>query len=610
MNAIRRSIFPLALAWLGLGHISFLLAATAGTTFSAIKTELSVDGTACGAVQVWQGGEAVGEVVIESAVAGAAPKKHIGNFHYAPVSVTLRYPLAAPLITLINDFLGNRATPRTVALSDLDLNGKVLASSVEVASATLAEVNFADLDGASKARAEVTLVFEGTVRASPAVGTTPARSTGITKTVLASNFSFRLDGALPTAVGAISAFSVKRRPSADEIGTSRGVAAPGPLVLSNLVVTVREAQSATWKTWADDFLINGNRADSQERNATLDLLGPSLTTTECSFQFSHVGIVRLSRVPAPPSETVRKLEAELYYETLALGAAASTGSTPAVTPPPAPTSPAAPAKEPVTPVVTDPASPAAAVDPADAGGHDPADFPRIGSIVRKSYSSDYRESSATETIAYTSKLAPKEIAAAYVSALNQAGWEESKRSETGDAAGGTQNLRLMWSKKLQSSDINIYQTKTGGSEISIGLWSNRAGALGRFNAAMKEMNADLASAGGSPNDLGARDPADFPRITGSVRKSFSASGTPKAPQETAVYRAKVPLAKAEGFFVNRLPQAEWEQSQRREEGDPAAGSHILTHYWSVGRRTAVLNLTEISAELTEINVTLSTSALP
>ncbi len=607
MNAICRSVFFFTLACFGLGHASPLAAAT---TLSVVRTQLSVDGTACGAWLDWQGGEAVGEVAVENAAAGAAPKKHIRNFYYAPVSVTLRQPLAAPLITLINDFLGNRATPHAITIAELDLSGKISPSSIEVGSATLTEVNFCGLDATSKVHAEVTLVFEGTVRASPAVGTTPTLSTGPTKTVYASHFSLRLAGTSPAAVGAISAFSAKRSLSADPFDRSRAAGHLSPLVLSNLVVTLSETQAATWKTWADDFYINGNRADSDEKSATLDLLGPSRTTTEFSFQFSHVGIVRLSRVPAPSGrETVRKLEAELYYEALALGAAAPGVSTPAApATPPAPTSPTAPAKEPVTPASPEPASPATAGDPADAGGHDPADFPRIGSIVRKSYSSDYRVSSSTETIVYTSKLASKEIAAAYESALNQAGWEQSRRSETGDSAGGTQNLRLMWSKDLQSSDINIYQTNAGGSEISIGLWSTRAGALAKFNAAMKKMNADLASAGGSPNDQGARDPADFPRITGSVRKSFSASGTPNSPQETAVYRTTVPLAKAEAFFVNRLPQSGWEQTQRREEGDPAAGSHILTHYWSVGRRTAVLNLTEVSAEITEITVTLSTSA--
>ena len=379
MNAIRRAVFFLALVGLCIGHASPLAAAT---TLSVVRTQLSVDGTACDAWLDWHGGEAVGEVAVENAAAGAAPKKHIRNFYYAPVSVTLRQPLAAPLITLINDFLGNRATPHTIAIAELDLSGKVSPSSIEVGSATLTEVNFCGLDAASKVHAEVTLVFEGIVRASPAVGTTPARSTGPTKNVYASRFSLRLAGTSPAVVGAISAFSAKRSLSAEPVGRARA-ADPSPLVLSNLVVTLSETQAATWKAWADDFYINGNRADSDEKSATLDLLEPLGHIVEFSFQFSHVGIVRLSRVPEPRGlQPGLKLEAELYYEALALGAAAPGASTPAApATPPGPTSPTAPAKEPVTPATTVPASPAATVDPADAGGHVPADLPRIGSIV-------------------------------------------------------------------------------------------------------------------------------------------------------------------------------------------------------------------------------------
>ena len=250
---------------------------------------------------------------------------------------------------------------------------------------------------------------------------------------------------------------------------------------------------------------------------------------------------------------------------------------------------------------------AAATNPADQGARDPVDCPRIDGLLRKSYYSSHAESSLEEDATYSTKLAIDDVVAKYDEALKSAGWEETRKSESGNAADFTHYYRLVWTKTVQTIDLKLTQTK-GGAEVSLTVSANRVGVLSALAAALKGINPDVAPAEGSPADQGARDPADFPRISRSVRKSYSAYGSAKAPEETAVYRAKLPIIQAEGFFVNRLRDADWEQNIRRESGDPFGGSHEIGINWKLSRRSARISLKEIEPEITEISLYLSTTA--
>lgn len=140
--------------------------------------------------------------------------------------------------------------------------------------------------------------------------------------------------------------------------------------------------------------------------------------------------------------------------------------------------------------------------------------------------------------------------------------------------------------------------------------TKRVGILTSLAAALKGVATEAAPADGSPNDQGARDPADFPRIARSVRKSYVSSGTVKAPEENVTYRAKASMVQAEAFFVNQLSKNDWEQSVRREKGDPLGGTHEISMNWSLGRRAVRIFLKEIEPGITEINAQLSTSPAP
>ena len=645
MNTLTpRKISLLAAASLFLVQVpaAFAAAAASRASFSG-NSVLFVDGVSCGQVQQWQGGEVVGDAVVERSGDGTPPKKHIGAIHITPIIVELSAPPAAPLVELMNALFTNTTLRKTITVADYPSDTKLTGTQLEATNASLIEVDFAAVDAASKDPYQITLVFSAeSVRTDAAKTAAPsAGGKGVaTKRVVASNFKFALGELASDRVMSVAAFTVKRAVTDTSSGETRDYKTEsGPVTFANLVVTLSEMGSADWTAWQDDFIVKGNNGDSREKTGRLDLLDATLKEKLFSLQFSHVGITRLTHEPmAAGKEGVAKLQAELYYEGLSVvppgsagvasGATGTkTGETKGATPedtktPEKKTSTTTdPAKETKDAAASDPSekSPAAttatgttpAVSPGgsadDQGVRDPADFPRVGSLTRKTSISVRQPASSDETATYSSKLSLDELASTYESTLKTAGWEQTMRNESGDPTVASHQYRERWTKALQGVELRLTQAKTGASEVSVDVTSNRAGSLSTVPAT-KATSPGSAPAGGSASDQGARDPADFPRVAGSVRKSYTAIGSSAAPQEMVSYSAKPAIDQVEAFFLTMLAKDEWTESYRRETGDPAAGSHQITMNWSKGRRTAAIVLTEGASGLTQIGATVITPA--
>jgi len=651
MNSPLGKITLVALASLCLWSVSLLGAEQ--RTYTAGRFQITIDGVTYNSVRSWEGAGVIGDIAVENATVGGVPKKHVASIHYAPLTIEFSYEDSPAFFTLINDLLTNKSSSHAVSITELDFNYKASGPSVEILNAALLEVDFSKFDGSSKEPVRFTLVFQpGQVQAgTPNVGN-PSPKTG-TKAALASNFKFEL-GTLPCSrIATLSAFTAKRGTKSDNVE------------FSNLVLTISKADYAAWQAWADSFLVKGQNSDADEKSAALTLLAADMKTVLQTVQFSHVGLVRLSPTPGDSgNERISRFEAELYYEgamILTSGAPAAntaastpagtatttpgttpagdkpadpapvpdpTKSEPAATPPEAGTtgakaaedsppkpSPTAPTKEdaippPASAGTTNPAYVPTAGDPADQAVRDPRGFLRIEGLIRKSYESGDWESTSEETAGYVSKRPIDDILKSYEEALKKGGWEEVRKSDSGNAADLSRNYHLQWAKTVQSADIRLYQNKAGGTEITVQIDTKRVGILSSIAAALKGVSTEAASVEGSPNDQGARDPENFPRIGRSVRKSYVSSGTAKAPEETVVYRAKATMSQAEAFFVNQLTKNDWEQSVRREKGDPLGGTHEISLNWSQGRRAVRIFLREIEPGITEINAQLSTSPAP
>jgi hypothetical protein len=129
--------------------------------------------------------------------------------------------------------------------------------------------------------------------------------------------------------------------------------------------------------------------------------------------------------------------------------------------------------------------------------------------------------------------------------------------------------------------------------------------LAALAAGLAEAAAPAVAKGGSPNDLGDRDPADFPRPDRALRKSYNLYGKPPTQSEDVVYRAKLSIAAVEAFYVRELGGADWDRTLRSEFGDPLGGSHVITTEWKCGKRAVKILLREIDAGVTDITLSLA-----
>jgi hypothetical protein len=293
----------------------------------------------------------------------------------------------------------------------------------------------------------------------------------------------------------------------------------------------------------------------------------------------------------------------------ASGAGASGASHPPAPTTTAPTNTGAstPANTSSTPAPSSAAETAAAAADQTAGLGAPElhDFPQIAGVVRKSYSDSQREATEALSTDYTSTLSPEEVMSQLGRGLTDTGWAETSRNDSGDSAAFTQFLGRTWTRLSQTADIRITQTKANGCTVYIALKVDHIGILGATAATLTATDPGIEPAGGSPNDQGDRDPSNLPRIARSLRKSFATSGSASSElHETAVYRVKVGMAQAEGFYVNRLAtQGDWEETERRESGNLDDGSHQIILFMKLGRSTVEIHLDEeVPGAVTTITV--------
>jgi len=271
--------------------------------------------------------------------------------------------------------------------------------------------------------------------------------------------------------------------------------------------------------------------------------------------------------------------------------------------PPAPTttaptstgSSATPSTSAVTPPTSGIEAAAAAADQTSGlGAPELHDFPQVAGVIRKSYNDSQREAAEALSTDYTSSLSPEEVMTQLGRVLTDTGWSETSRNDSGDAAAFTQYIGRTWTRLSQTADIRITQTKANGCTIYVALKVEHIGILGATAATLTAVDPGIESAGGSPNDQGDHDPSNLPRIARSLRKSFASSGSASSElQETAVYRVKVSMTQAEGFYVNRLSQqGDWEITERRETGNLDVGSHQIILFMKLVRSTVEIQLDE------------------
>jgi len=280
----------------------------------------TLDGVQCGFVKSVRGGDASAEVIEEQAGPTHYVKKHIGPPKYEEFAVQIDLDLARALYEWIaaSWAMNYQRKDGSIVSADYALTSK---SERQFFHALLTETTFPALDAASKDPAHLTIKFAPeytkTTKASGKL-TTPAKQAQ--KKWVASNFRLELDGLDCTKVSAIDSFTVKQAIATDDIGDARDyVKEPGKLEFPNLRVTMPEAAAATWQTWFDDFVINGNNDDAKEKSGAIVFLSPDRKAELARVNLFNVGIFALRRKAQEANvESVRRVTAELYCERMEL----------------------------------------------------------------------------------------------------------------------------------------------------------------------------------------------------------------------------------------------------------------------------------------------------
>jgi len=475
------------------------------STSTAGKSVLIIDGVACDRVLSWDGGDRRGSVVTQSSTGGGMTKT-IGGSAVAPLVLQVSLPLSSQLAGLVNDLCSARFLRHTVVLVDNNESG-VAAAAFELSNAMLSEVTFPAFDAGTSTIDPVKLVFAAERSTSVTVPGTTSVSLAARSV---STFQLSIDGVDASRTARIEPLTIGVRASTDASGDARTyTSTPSSVDFSTLRVAVSATSAPSWNAWWTDFVLNGNATDGNEKNATLGLIDSSGAPMNIALNFSHVGILRVSRPPGTAG-LATKLDTEMYFEGLSLSSptssssnasSATEGSDPSTSdssssgsnsssgdsgsggssdaanssdPTAASSTPIA-SRAPRTtdvPLVSTTTTPStvqkvAVLNPADVGAHDPAQFPRVEGLTRTYYSGTFQPTYTSESANYTSTESIEQLVARVDAAAKAAGWTMTTITET--APNGGKSVGEGWTKAPGASATVGYSQPIGasGTEFSL-----------------------------------------------------------------------------------------------------------------------------------------------
>ncbi|HEY3366575.1 MAG TPA: phage tail protein [Symbiobacteriaceae bacterium] len=311
--------------------VAFLLSLTLQATGFAANANprsvptnygLELDGVFAGWLYSAEGGGATSDVVVDKLGPDHIARKHIAGVKYEDITVAVGPGMSTAFYQWIKDSFDHKATRKNGAIITAEHNGNVL-SRTAFTNALITEVGFPALDAASKDAAKMTIKFapEYTRRVSATGKVAGISAKGDQKKWLPANFRLRIDGLddATSRVNSIEAIVVKQKVAENPVGEVRDFEVePTKLEIPNLAFTVAESSADPLYAWLDDFVIQGNNGQDQEKTGSLEFLGPDLKEVLFRLDFQGLGIFKLTpdKLEAG-AESIRRVRAELYVEEMA-----------------------------------------------------------------------------------------------------------------------------------------------------------------------------------------------------------------------------------------------------------------------------------------------------
>jgi hypothetical protein len=106
-------------------------------------------------------------------------------------------------------------------------------------------------------------------------------------------------------------------------------------------------------------------------------------------------------------------------------------------------------------------------------------------------------------------------------------------------------------------------------------------------------------------DQGARDPADFPRIAGLTRTSFTGSRDKTSSSEIGTYFTDASIDEVVALYVSAAKGTAWQETNRYEEGDPIKRTHQIRLVFRKPQSTATVTISDNPQAGTNIRVLIA-----
>jgi hypothetical protein len=260
-----------------------------------------LEGTQCGFLSSFSGGEATADVLREPR-STAFVRKHLANVRYEPITISFGLGLARTVYEWIEEAWNDKPGPRQGSITAVGASGAV--RTLEFEDAVIVETTLPRLDAGAKEVASIELTIAPTRtewrKASGPVASQAAKQ----KQWLAANFKLEIAGLDCSRVAKIDALPVP--------GSS-------PVDFPALRVTAAASSQQTWTDWRDEFVVKGLNDDTHEKSGSLVYLAPDVKTKLGTVKFSNLGIFRLgSASDEQPRSAIARFVAELYCEKMEL----------------------------------------------------------------------------------------------------------------------------------------------------------------------------------------------------------------------------------------------------------------------------------------------------
>ena len=268
-----------------------------------------------------EGGVVKGEVVDETVGPDFTHFKHLGTVEVEPLSLELGMSMSRPILDWIRASWKRDFGRKTGAVIHTDFE---FHSQIEqwFEDALVVETTFPALDGASTDPAYLTVKLQPErVQLKPGKRE-PVRGvySPMQKHWSPSNFRLNIDGLDCSHVAKIDSFSVKQNVVQLRVGSSRyPELEPTGIEFGNLSVTIGLAYADDFRKWYEEYVVRGDKDTRQERQGSIEFLGPHGVETLFTVNLQNVGIYGFTIEKSEAnSDSTKRCKVDLYVESMDL----------------------------------------------------------------------------------------------------------------------------------------------------------------------------------------------------------------------------------------------------------------------------------------------------